>query len=343
MRKMRLGKTDLEVSRVGFGGIPIQRPPFNEAVATINKALDLGVNFIDTSRGYGDSEIRIGRAIRDRRDDVILATKGSWRSKESAEKTIEDSLKRLATDRIDLWQFHNIRAPPDFEVVIGLGGAYEAAEKALSEGKIKHLGLSTHNIDVAILGVESGLFETVMYPFDLVAREAQDRLIPLAEKNDVGFIAMKPFAGGNIRKAPLAIKYLLQFPSVQIMPGIEKVEDIEEIAGILEGSWEISEKEYTEIEEIRGELKGVFCRQCMYCMPCPNGVEIWLLTYLRNLHRLWPKEEMKEDWIANAAKSAEKCKKCGLCETKCPYNLPIREIMDDNLQFYQRIRSGEAV
>ena len=343
MKKMRLGRTDLEVSRVGFGGIPIQRPPLKEAVSTINKALDLGVNFIDTSIAYGDSEIRIGKAIKERRDEVILATKGSWRTKEAAEKTIEDSLKRLVTDRIDLWQFHNIRAPADFEVVVNSGGAVETAEEALSEGKIMHLGFSTHNIDVAILGVECGLFETVMYPFDLVAREAQERLIPLAEKNGVGFIAMKPFAGGNIRNANLAIKYLLQFPSVQIMPGIEKANEIEEIANILEGPLEISKDEYAKIEEIRGELKGVFCRQCMYCMPCPNGVEIWLLTYLRNLHRLWPKKELEADWIANAAKSGEKCIKCGLCETKCPYNLPVREIIDDNRVFYQKFRNGEVV
>jgi len=335
---IKLGRTGLTVSRVGFGGIPIQRPPFEEAVSTIHRALDLGVNFIDTSIGYGDSEIRIGKAIQGKRDKVVLATKGSWRSREAVENSIDGSLSRFGTDRIDLWQFHNIPSLNDYDAVLRPGGAYTAAKNALSDCKILHLGFSTHNIDVAILGVESGLFETVMFPFDFVAREAEEQLIPLARKNDVGFIAMKPFAGGNIKNARLAMKYLLQFPSVQIIPGIEKAHEIEEISDILAQSWELSVEDNVMMDEIRGELRGIFCRQCLYCMPCQSGVEIWPITIFRGLDHLWPKEQMAAGWIVQAAKSGENCTQCGVCETKCPYSLPIRELIKDNLMFYSSDR-----
>ena len=170
MKKTRLGRTGLEVSRVGMGGIPIQRPPLEEAVRVINHALDGGINFIDTSIGYGDSEIRIGKAITDRRDEVVLATKGSWRDKATSEGHIDSSLKRLNTDHIDLWQFHNIRDPEAYKRAISPGGSIEAAREALDEGKILHLGFSTHNLEVALRGVESSLFETVQFPFNFIAR-----------------------------------------------------------------------------------------------------------------------------------------------------------------------------
>jgi len=208
MKKTKLGRSGLEVSRVGMGGIPIQRPLLEEAVRVINHALDRGINFIDTSIGYEDSEIRIGEAIASQRDDVILATKGSWRDKATSEGHIDSSLKRLNTDHIDLWQFHNIRDPEAYGRAISPGGSIEAAREALNEGKILHLGFSTHNLDVALKGVESDLFETVQFPFNFIAREAAEELIPLARKYDVGFIGMKPFAGGNITDARFAIGYV---------------------------------------------------------------------------------------------------------------------------------------
>lgn len=329
------------VSRFGMGGIPLQRPFLDEAVKMIQHALDVGVNFIDTSIGYGDSEIRIGQAIKDRRDEVILATKGSWRDGGLASRNIDDSLKQLQTNHIDLWQFHNPHDPSNLKQLLAPGGAYEAAVEAKERGKILHIGLSTHNIEVALQAVESGLFETVMYPFDFVAHEAAEKLVPLCREKNVGFIAMKPFAGGNIRDASLAIKYLLQYDRVLPIPGIERVEEIDEIAGVIEGSWKIRPEERRRMDKIRDELGKKFCRQCMYCMPCPNGVEIWLLIYMRNLHRLWPRERFVKGWFADAAETAKKCVGCGACEPKCPYGLPIREIIADNYAFFQRVKSGE--
>lgn len=342
MKKVRLGKTGLLVSRVGMGGIPIQRPPLEEAVKVINRALDLGVNFIDTSIGYGDSEERIGKAIAGRREDVILATKGGMRDKETVEKNIDMSLKRLNTDYIDLWQFHGVASLKQLRQLFEPGGGMEGADEALKAGKIGHLGFSSHRLEVAKAAVPMGRFETVQFPFDFIAREAADELVPLAREHDVGFIAMKPFAGGNIRDAGLALKYLLQFDNVVPDPGVERVEEIEEIVEIVNGPWELTPQDWRRIEEIRAELGTRFCRQCQYCMPCPNGVEIWLLTYMRNLHRLWPRELfLNRPLFAEAAKSGKRCVQCGECEPKCPYNLPIREMIAENMEFYEKVARGD--
>jgi predicted aldo/keto reductase-like oxidoreductase len=318
-----------------MGGIPIQRPTVDEAVSVINHALDLGVTFIDTSIAYGDSEIRIGMALKGRRDEVVLATKGSWRDKASVKDCITRSLERLQTDRIDLWQMHNIRDIETYESVIAPGGSYEAAQEALDSGSILHLGFSTHNLEVALRGVESRLFETVQFPFNFIAREAAEGLIPLAKEHDTGFIGMKPFAGGNITDANLAIKYVLQYDNVVPDPGVEKAEEIEEIVGIVDGNLELTSDDWGMMNSIRDDLGDRFCRQCMYCMPCPQGVEIWLLTYMRNLFRLWPRERVVSGWFADAAETATKCIQCGECEERCPYQLPIRELIQENYEYFR--------
>jgi predicted aldo/keto reductase-like oxidoreductase len=335
MKKVRLGKTGLMVSRVGMGGIPIQRPPFDEAVKIINRALDLEVNFIDTALGYGDSEERIGKAITGRRDEVILTTKGREL------KHIDMSLKRLNTDYIDLWQFHNISSLELLEQELGPGGGMEDAKEALRVGKIGHIGFSSHNLEVAKKAVTSGQVETVQFPLNFIAREAADELVGLARDNDVGFIGMKPFAGGNITDARLAIGYVLQHENVVPDPGIERVEEIEEIVGLVDEGIELTDDDWARMDAARDELGSRFCRQCMYCMPCPNGVEIWLLMYMENLFRLWPRERVIQIF-GDDAETALNCIQCGECEKKCPYNLPIRELIKENYAFYKRMVGQEA-
>ena len=343
MKTVRLGKTGLEVSRVGMGGIPIQRPPLNEAIKVIQRALDLGVNLIDTSIGYGDSEERIGKAIVDRRDQVIIATKGGWRDRATALEHIERSLARLKTDYIDLWQFHGVNTLDGCERVLGPDGAMEGAQAALRAGKIRHIGISSHSPDVAKWAVASGHFETIQFPFNFVAREFAEELVPLAHRHDVGFIAMKPFAGGMLRKASLAIKYLLQFEGVVPDPGIEKVKEIEEIVGIVNNEpWELTPQEWQEIEEIRAQVGTRFCRRCMYCMPCPQEVEIQSLMTLPILWELWPPELSFSDrsigaYVRNTVESAKNCIQCGECEEKCPYELPIREMITEHVELYERV------
>jgi len=337
MKTVRLGKTGLEVSRVGMGGIPLTRPTEDEAIKMIHRCLDLGVNFIDTSVAYGISEERIGKAIAGRRDQVILATKTGY-DKARALKWLEVSLQHLRTDYIDLWQFHGVNTFEDYERILRPGGGMEAAQEALLAGKIRHIGMSSHNVDVARKAVSSGHFETIMFPFNFVENDAADKLVPLAREHDVGFLAMKPFAGGQLKDANLTIKYLLQFDNVVLTPGIEKLEEIEEIVDIVNGSWELTSQERQEIEDIRARLSPRLCRQCYYCMPCPQGVFIPGVLYLRALWGLWPPEWfLSWSYVKRSAESAKNCDQCGECEEKCPYHLPIREMIAENIKFYESL------
>ena len=342
MRTIILGKTELEVSRVGMGGIPIQRPPESEAIRVIHRALDLGINIIDTAIGYGDSEERIGKAIHDRRDRVVLATKGGWQDKTTVSQHIVWSLRRLDTDHVDLWQFHGVNTWEAYERILGPGGAMEGARQALEAGKIHHIGLSSHSLDVALKAVVSGHFETIQFPLNFVSDEAASELVPLAREHNVGFIAMKPFAGGNLRDANLAIRYLLQFENVVPDPGVEKVEQIEEIVAIVNSvSWALSPQERQKMAGIRTELGTRFCRQCGYCMPCPQQVNIPSVMITQIMWKLWPGERFRDPnwWFSKAVESGRNCVECGECEERCPYQLPIRALIAENIAFFESVRS----
>jgi len=333
---MRLGKTGLEVSRIGFGGIPIQRPTEAEAIRVVQRCLDLGVTFLDTATGYTTSEERIGKAIAGRRAQVVLATKPPARDRATALEHLEQSLKRLQVDAIDLWQFHNVSTLEALDQVLGAGGALEAARQAVTAGKVRHIGITSHSMDVALKAVPLGCFETIQFPFNFVTSEATDSLLPLARRHDLGFIAMKPLGGGLLSDAHLCIKYLLQFDGVLPDPGIQRVEEIEEIAGIVAGSWDLTPEEWRAIECIRGEVGTRFCRRCAYCEPCPQGVRISTVMVLESFCRRMPIERMTAGWIAEAAASAKNCIECGECEDRCPFHLPIRDMITENIAFYEK-------
>jgi len=338
MEKIRLGKTDMNVSRVGMGGIPLTRPTEENAIKVIQHALTLGVNFIDTAIGYGISEERIGKAIADRREKVFIATKGGGRDKARVMECIDQSLKNLNVDYIDLWQFHGISTMEYLEIIISPGGVLEAAQEAKEVGKIKHIGFSSHSIDVAMKAVPTGHFETVQIPFNFICNEAANELLPLAKKHDVGFIAMKPFAGGMLDNANLVIKFLMQYDTVLPIPGIEKIEEIDEIVNIIEkGPLEPTKQEREEIEDIRLKTGTRFCRRCGYCLPCPQGVKINSMMTLPALYGLWsPERFFSWDYVKENVESAKNCIQCGECEPKCPYNLPIREMIVESLEFYEQ-------
>jgi len=340
MQTVRLGKTNLEVSRVGFGGIPIQRLTEEEAVRVVGRCLDLGITFLDTANGYTTSEERIGKALAalgGRRSQVVIATKTGARDKAGALEHLELSLKRLGTDYIDLWQFHGVSTFEAYEQVLGPDGAMEAAQEALRSGKVRHVGITSHSMDVALKAVPSGHFETIQFPFNFVTSEPAQELVPLAREHDLGFIAMKPFAGGMLENANLAIKYLLQFDGVVPDPGIEKVEEIAEIVDIVNGPWEMTAQESQELERIRAEVGARFCRRCQYCMPCPEGVQIPTVMNVRSFWKRFPRERFAGGWIAEAVYTARDCVECGECEEKCPYRLPIREMLVENLAFFERV------
>jgi predicted aldo/keto reductase-like oxidoreductase len=341
MKMVRLGKTGLQVSRVGMGGIPIQRPPLDEAIRVIRRALDLGINFIDTAHGYGASEERIGKGIAGRREQVIIATKGGG-DRAGTLACIEMSLARLNTDHIDLWQFHGVNDFEAYQQILGPGGGMEGAQAALRAGKIRHIGFSSHSLEVALKAVASGHFETVQFPLNFVSDEAAEKLVPLANECDLGFIAMKPFAGGNIRNANLAFRYLLQFDSVVADPGIEKTAEIEEIVSLAEEeSRPLSAQERLQMESIRAELGSRFCHQCGYCMPCAQAVNIPMVMITQLMWREWPPALFRDPewWFVKAVQTGQNCIECGECETKCPYRLPIREMIVENLGFFDSVRT----
>ncbi|MFW9794493.1 MAG: aldo/keto reductase [Candidatus Thorarchaeota archaeon] len=338
MKTMKLGMTGLEVSRVGIGGIPILRLPVNEAIEVIKYSLDLGITFIDTANAYSSqkksSEEIIGKGVEGRRDQVAIATKSSVRTKKGALKHIQFSLKRLNTDYIDLWQFHGVNNEEAYNRIMAPGGAMEAAKEALETGTIRHIGFSSHAIDIAFKMVESGHFETIQFPFNFVNNEAADKLIPLAKKMNVGFIAMKPFAGGNLRHADLAIKYILQFDNVLPDPGIKSFKEIKEIVDIVEGSWDLCDSDEKRMQDIRDELGTRFCRWCSYCMPCPNKVNIPWLMNVRLVH------SYGDRYFNNASRAvdtADNCIQCGECEPKCPYELPIMERIAANAEWFMNL------
>ena len=337
MKTVRLGKTGLTVSRVGFGGIPIQRLTDDEAVRVVRRCLDLGITLLDTATGYTTSEERIGKAIAGRRAEVVIATKTPARDKATALSHLEQSLRRLQTDYIDLWQLHNVSTAEVYEQVLGPSGALEAARDALRAGKVRHIGASSHSLDVSLKAVQSGHFETIQFPFNFITDEAARDLLPLARTHDVGFIAMKPFAGGMLSNARLTLKHLLQFEHVVPDPGIQTVEEIEEIAGIVGGSWELTPEDAREMERIRAELEPRFCRRCDYCQPCPQKVQISTAVTLQSFWKRFPPHRFFTGFVANAVESARHCADCSECEGRCPYHLPIREMLAENIAFYDSI------
>ncbi|MFW6055812.1 MAG: aldo/keto reductase [Chloroflexota bacterium] len=339
MEKVRLGKSDLLVTQIGFGSIPIQRLNDEDAINVVKRCLDHGINYIDTANAYSTSERRIGEALRDREEEVIISTKSQSRDPEGIRKHLDQSLLMLGVRSIDLYQFHNVSTFEDLENVLSPNGPFPTVEEARRKGEVKHIGITSHQIDVAKEAVKTGRFETVMYPLNFVAHEPGEELLRLAADHDVGFIAMKPFAGGMIDSAPLAMKYLLQYPSVVAIPGVESIAELDEIMEIARGDTQLTAADNAEMERIRKELGNRFCRRCDYCQPCTADIPISTIMAYPTMVRRMPTKNVVSGWIANAMDKVVNCTDCGLCEERCPYGLPIREMMSENLKNYQRLKA----
>lgn len=341
MKEIRLGRTELIVSAVGFGGIPIQRLSDQEAVEVVRHCLDLGITFLDTANGYTTSEERIGQAIVGRREGLVLATKTASREGDGVREHLTLSLERLGVQTIDLYQFHCVSSEEDYQKVLVPGGPLDVVREAQDSGQVRHIGLTSHSMEIALEAVKSGHFETIMFPFNFIANEAAQELIPLALERDVGFVAMKPLAGGTLDNAALAFKYLRQSPQILPIAGIEHTQEIEEIVALMEGPREMTLAEREEIERLRAELGNRFCRRCGYCQPCPEEVSVQLLMILDSMIKRMPPENVFSDF-AQIANGADACVDCGECEERCPYNLPIREIIQEHVALFrtEMARSG---
>ena len=338
MEKIRLGKTEMMVSRLGFGGIPIQRDTEEEAVAVVKRCLELGITFLDTANGYTTSEERIGKAVAGKRESVMIATKSGGHDRKAMEEHLALSLKRLNTDYIDLYQFHGVSTQEHLDAVLAPGGPLDAAREAKKAGKIRHIGITSHQVDMAKQAVKTGNFETIMFPFNVVAHEPAEDLRAVCKELDVGVIAMKPLAGGMLDNIKIAFKYLFQFPDVIPIPGIEKVHEIEEIAALLDGPVELTEADKKEMQRLRDELGDQFCRRCEYCQPCSEGIRISAVMTSDTIARRLPPERVFSGPFAGALEEARNCIECGECEERCPYHLPIREIIKKRIAQFDELK-----
>lgn len=326
MEYRNLGKTGLKVSRLGFGGIPIQRIDAEGTRKLMHQLLDAGVNYIDTARGYTVSEEYLGFGLDGIREHFILATKGRALTKAAMQADIETSLRNLRTDYIDLYQFHNPSAA-DLNQILAPGGAMEAMQEAKAAGKIRHIGVTTHSVELFARLVEMDWVETIMFPYNIVENQAQELIEKCAEKG-IGFICMKPLAGGAIEDGRLALRYIAANDAVtEIIPGMAAPEELEQNIAAINDTTPLTDAELAAMQQIRDALGTQFCRRCNYCAPCTVGISIPSAFLFEGYLSRYGLEDWARDRYNAMAHTASDCIECGACEPRCPYHLPIREMM----------------
>lgn len=321
-----LGKTGLRVSRIGFGGIPIQRIDAEGTRALMQALVEKGVNYIDTARGYTVSEEYLGYGLEGIRDKFVLATKSMSRDKASMARDIETSLANLRTDYIDLYQLHNPKLE-ELDVIFSENGAIQALRQAKAEGKIGHIGITAHSAAVFEKALEYDEIETVMFPYNIVESQGEELIARCREKN-VGFICMKPLAGGAIEDGRLALRYILANDNVTVaIPGMADVKELEQNLAAAEDTSPLTEEEKAAFEKVRAELGQNFCRRCNYCAPCAAGINIPSVFLFQGYLRRYGLAGWARERYATLPVKASACVQCGACETRCPYQLPIRQMM----------------
>lgn len=325
MKKNRIGKTDMVVTHLSFGGIKLHNNMPDKAENIVNKALDLGINHIDTARCYGDSEVLIGSVLKTRRSECYLSSKSIRRSKEESAEDVNISLKNLNTDMIDLYYCHDISREQHYEKIMSDSGTLPALKEAQKAGKIRYIGISTHRADLAIKLIDSGEFDAIMLSINLFDQEFIKDIVPYARKAGIGIVGMKPLAGGMFQYPQIALRYsLAQDIDVQLI-GISHISELEEDFDIAENFKPLTDEEMKKLEEDSKEMGKEFCRQCGYCLPCSVDIEIpKVFLYERYAKRYWIGDYAKEQYALLEVK-ADECVECGKCEEKCPYELPIIE------------------
>ena len=334
MDKVILGRTGIEVNKNGFGALPIQRISKADAVYLLQKAFYNGINYFDTARAYTDSEEKLGAAFEYTREKIIISTKTAAQDAEGFWKDLETSLRTMKTDYIDIYQFHN----PAFCPKPGdESGLYDAILKAKEEGKIRHIGITNHRIAVAKEAIESGLYETLQFPFSYLAADADLEIVKACRNADMGFIAMKALSGGLIHNSAAAYAYLAQLEFAHVSPiwGVQRESELDEFLSYQDNPPALDDSMKAEIERDRSELSGDFCRGCGYCMPCPAGIEINNCARISLLLRRAPQEGwLSEEW-QEKMKKIEGCLHCGQCMKKCPYGLNTPALLEKNYEDYK--------
>ena len=337
MDRVTLGKTGITVCRNGFGALPIQRIGKEDAAYLVRKAYENGVNFFDTARVYTDSEEKLGYATSSFRDKIYIATKTAAKNGEELKKDLETSLSLLKTDYIDIYQFHN----PPFCPKPGDGtGLYEAMLEAKKEGKIRHIGITNHRLGVAKEAIESGLYETLQFPFSYISGEKEMELLAMCREKDMGFIAMKGLAGGLLNNSRVCYAFMSQFDNVLPIWGVQRERELDEWLSYNDNPPVMDEEVKSIIEKDRKELSGDFCRGCGYCMPCPMGIQISECARMIQMIRRSPSEGQLGAEAQAMMANIHNCVKCGKCMDKCPYSLPIPTLLEKNLEDYEAIIEG---
>lgn len=334
MNTVRLGKTELVVNKNGFGCLPIQRITKAEAVYLLQKAFDHGINYYDTARAYSDSEEKLGEAFRYVREKIVISTKTAAKTAEAFWKDLDESLRKLKTDYIDIYQFHT----PDFCPRPGdESGLYDAMLEAKAQGKIRHIGITNHKITVANEAVASGLYETIQFPFSYLASKKELKLVADCKEADMGFVAMKGLSGGLISNSACAYAFMNQPQFAHVAPiwGMQREQELDEFLAHGECPPVLDEELQAIIEHDVKQLSGNFCRGCGYCMPCPAGIEINNCARMSLMLRRAPQAGwLSKEWQEKMAK-IENCLHCNACMKKCPYELNTPELLAKNYEDYK--------
>lgn len=339
MKHITLGSTGICVPQNAFGALPIQRVDKEQAAKLLRQAHDGGMTFFDTARGYSDSEEKLGLAFGGNWDGIYLATKSVSRAPDGVRADLETSLRLLKRDYVDIFQFHNVDRcyRPDDGT-----GMYECMLELQKAGKIRHIGITTHKIGIAEEIVESGLYETLQFPFSYLSSERELALAEKCKNANMGLIAMKALAGGLITNAAAAFAFISQFDNVLPIWGIQRESELDQWLGFFEKPAEMTEEIAHYIEKEKQELNGEFCRGCGYCMPCPAEIQINQCARMSLMVRRAPSEAwLTEQWQENM-KKIENCLNCGQCKSRCPYGLDIPNLLQTNLKDYQDILEGRT-
>lgn len=340
MRNITLGKTGITVPQNAFGALPVQRVNLETAVEILRRAYDGGMRFFDTARAYSDSEEKLGVAFENiPREQIYIATKTAAKTPEEFWEQLETSLRLLKTDYIDIYQFHCVGqcyAPGDGT------GMYECMLEAKAQGKIRHIGVTAHKIEVAMECVKSGLYETMQFPFSYLSSQKEIDLVNACKENNVGFIAMKGLAGGLIHRSDAIMAYMMQFDNVLPIWGVQKMSELEEWLSYMEETPVMTEEITAYIKKEQDELSGEFCRGCGYCMPCPAGIMINQCARMSLMLRRAPSKAWLTEEMQSEMKKIENCLHCGRCKTKCPYELDTPTLLEKNYEDYKKVLAGEV-
>ena len=339
MRQITLGSTGITVPQNAFGALPIQRVSTEMAVKLLRRAYEGGMRFFDTARAYSDSEVKVGEAFDGMREKVFIATKTGAKTPEEVRAQVETSLKNLRTDYIDIYQFHcadQCYRPGDGT------GMYECMEELKKEGKIRHIGITAHKLYIAEEAVESGLYETLQYPFSYLSSEKEIALVKKCKEANMGFIAMKGLAGGIINRSEAAMAFMSQFDNALPIWGIQKEKELEEWLSYMAETPTMNEELTAYIEKEQKELTGEFCRGCGYCMPCPAGIMINQCARMSLMLRRAPSKAWLTPQMQAEMKKIEVCLHCNQCMKKCPYELNTPELLKKNYEDYKKVLAGEV-